>query len=175
MSEKEKIYIFDDGSIASRLLQHELKDKYEIKAVGVNVSDTVVEWFSKISPDRKVHLHCTYEQLSADHEQLRRDIKKAESLGFTNLIFLDYEGLDEKTLKYRAQDAGISDIKLTGKPEAIAIDVPDEKPYIEVPGKVDPDDEMKGLDSRDNFIARRKDEEDKSIKSKFRKKFVSGL
>ena len=164
MSEKEKIYIFDDGSIASRLLQHELKDKYEIKVVGVNVSDTVYEWFTKINADRKIHLHCTYEQLIADNEKLRKEIKKAESLGFTNLIFLDYEGLDEKTLNYRAKVAGIKeDIKLTGKPEAIAL--------------VDPDDEMKdNVVGSEGLVDEVNDDTDKTSNTrKFSKKFVRDL
>ena len=153
--EKEKIYVFDDGSLESKLLQHELKDKYDIKAVGVNVSDNLLECFAKIQPDRKVHLHYTYEEYAADHEQLRRDIQRVQALGFKNLVVLDYEGLDEKTMRYRAKAANLlgtekpyveepgNDIKLTGKPVAIAIDD--------------------------------KDEKDQSITKKFRKKFVSGL
>lgn len=163
MSEKEKIYIFDDGSLESKLLQYELKDKYDIKAVGVNVSDNLLECFTKIQPDRKVHLHYTYEEYAADHEQLRKDIQKVQAMGFKNLVVLDYEGLDEKTMRYRAKAANLlgtekpykeefnlintmkiqEDIKLTGKPVAIAIDD--------------------------------KDEKDKSIKPKTRKKFVPNL
>ncbi len=132
MSEREEIVIFDDGSIASRLLQHELKDKYDIKVVGVNIADDLFECFAKISSDKKVHLHYTYEKYAENKEQLRKDIQNIEHLGFRNLVVLDYEGLDQKTMEYRAADAGIvgrdkegrPDIKVTGKPVAIILDEP---------------------------------------------------
>ena len=105
MSEN-KFYVFDDGSIASKLLRHEYKDAEVVK---VNGSDNLVEQFTKFDNNngRKIYLPFYVEQLAANNEQLRKDIQKVESLGFRNLLVLPLEGVDEKAINQMAKDAGI--------------------------------------------------------------------
>ena len=104
----ERIYVFDNGSVASKLLQHEYKDAEVVKVNGTDL----VENFTKFdnNKERKIYLPFTVEQLAANNEQLRRDIQKVESLGFRNLIVLPYEGQSELTIKYKAKEAGLTEV-----------------------------------------------------------------
>ena len=124
-----KIYVLDNGSAGSKLLQEEYKNTYDIDVIKVNGSDSLVRQFTKIdNKDRiKIFLPFTVQDLVAYNEKLRREIREVEALGFKNLIVLPYEGHDAKTIEQKAKEAGIKDdIRLTGKPEAIAIDADDE-------------------------------------------------
>ena len=101
--------VFDNGSIASKLLQSELKDAAVVKVSG----NDLVENFTKFDPkkDSRIYLPFTVEELVANNEQLRKDITKVESLGFKNQIVLPYEGDDKKTIAYRAKQAGVDNEK----------------------------------------------------------------
>ena len=100
-----RIQIYDDGSVASKLLQHEQKDTEVIKVSGTDL----VENFTKFNnnDNSRVYLPFTVEQLAANNEQLRKDIQKVESLGFRNLLVLPFEGNTEKDIEQRAKDAGV--------------------------------------------------------------------
>jgi hypothetical protein len=100
----EKIFVFDDGSIGSKLLQDELKERYDIKLIKVNPEDDLLTWFSPIDEEVKIHLHFCYEDYLKDHEKLRKEIQRLELGGYKNRIVLDYEGLDRKTMESRAAD-----------------------------------------------------------------------
>jgi pyruvate/oxaloacetate carboxyltransferase len=99
-----KIYVLDNGSLGSRLLQHEYKDQYEITPVKVNKGD-LVEQFTKIENKDgiKVFLPFDVEDLVADNEKLRREIQKVEHLGFRNLIVLPYEGRSKQEIEFFAK------------------------------------------------------------------------
>ena len=101
----DRIFVFDNGSVASKLLQYENKDAEVIKVSGTDL----VQQFTKFDNNkgRKIYLPFTVEQLAANNEQLRREIQKVESLGFKNLIVLPYEGRDEQTIRQKAKEAGI--------------------------------------------------------------------
>lgn len=107
----DKIFIFDNGSVGSKLLQHDYKDQYDIDLIKVNKSDDLVEQFTKIDNKDgiKIFLPFCVEELAADNEKKRKEIQKVESLGFRNLIVLPYEGRDEKTLNFKAKEAGIEE------------------------------------------------------------------
>lgn len=171
--EKEKVQMFDDDSKAFKLLWHEIKDVKNVvvhdirDAVVQDFKDTdeyLLNAFTKASDKINTYLHYTSDDLRKDNEAKRRAIEKVERVGFKNKVVLPMEGMDDKTVEARyhklpgdAEKCEICgknrDIKLTGKPEAIAIDEPD------VP---------KGLDDNDNYIARRDDDQTKTTKKKNR-------
>jgi len=101
----EKI-VFDNGSIASKLLQDELKDAKVVKVSGTNLLENFTQFDSK-KQDQRIYLPFTSDQLIANNEQIRKDIQKVEGVGFKNQVVLPYEGDDEKTIKYRAKRAGL--------------------------------------------------------------------
>jgi hypothetical protein len=125
----EKIYIIDDGSIASQLLQHEYKDKYDVKTIEVNPGLSLLESFTKVGQDRKTHLHLPHEVLSSNHEQYRKEIRKLELMGYKNLIVLPYEGLDWKTLTERARKAGITKVQDRQNKNKVIVEDETDKPY----------------------------------------------
>lgn len=94
--------IYDDGSAGSRLLQKEQKDAQVIKVSGSDL----VQNFTKFDPknDDRIYLPFSADELSANNEQIRKDIQKVESLGFKNQIVLPFEGDIKKDVEYRAKD-----------------------------------------------------------------------
>jgi len=118
----EKI-VFDNGSIASKLLQDELKDAKVVKVSGTNLLENFTQFDSK-KTDQRIYLPFTSDDLIANNAQIRDEITKVESLGFRNQVVLPFEGSDSKTIEYRAKDAGIS-----GKGE---VKDEDKKPYTAV-------------------------------------------
>jgi len=113
---KESIYVFDDGSIGSQLLQHELKDQYDIQTIKVaGKKEDIEDWFNLIKQDYKIHLHFCYEDYT---EAFRRTIQKIEAKGFKNRIVLSYEGMDCVTMNKRAKQKGLGESK-------VGVDVPE--------------------------------------------------
>ncbi len=115
----EKIVV-DNGSIASKLLQHELKDAKVVKVTGKDLLQNFTHFDPK-KTDQRIYLPFTSDQLAANNEQIRNEIAKVEGVGFRNQVVLPYEGNDSKTIEYRAKDAGIVN------------KVEDNKPYTSVP------------------------------------------
>ena len=105
-----KIYILDNGSVGSKLLQEEYKGTFDIDVVKVNNSDSLVEQFTKVKNDgTKIFLPFVVEDLVAYNEKLRKEIQEVEALGFKNLLVLPYEGNERKLIEFRAKNAGIPD------------------------------------------------------------------
>src|SRR6187431_456225 len=123
----EKI-VFDNGSIASKLLAKELEGAKVVKVTGSDLVQNFTQFDSK-KTDQRIYLPFTSDDLVANNEQLRKDIASVEAVGFRNQVVLPFEGSDSKTIEYRAKDAGIS-----GKGEVK--DESDKKPYTTVnPGR----------------------------------------
>ena len=132
----EKI-IFDNGSTASKLLQHELKDAKVVKVTGSDLVQNFTQFDSK-KQDQRIYLPFTSDDLVANNEQLRKDIASVEAVGFRNQVVLPFEGNDNKTIKYRAIDAGLIKVdKNTGEIlKGVDKDESDKKPYTTVnPGR----------------------------------------
>lgn len=107
MSKLKKIVV-DDGSIASKLLQHEYKDAQVQKVNGTNI----IEWFTKFDPKRdndRIYLPFSADSLVENNEQRRNEVNKVKALGFSNLVVLPYEGDSEQTIKERAVKAKVAD------------------------------------------------------------------
>ena len=104
----DKIKVYDNGSVGSKLLQHEYKGAQVVKG-----GPDLVESFTKIDNKDgvKIFLPFTVQELVADNELKRREIAKLESLGFKNLIVLPYEGHDNQYIKETAIKAGLIDTK----------------------------------------------------------------
>ncbi|HTH22896.1 MAG TPA: hypothetical protein VL854_11815 [Nitrososphaeraceae archaeon] len=123
-----KVYVFQDGSLASQLLQAELKERnIDVEVKDVQDLDLITEWFTKVDHKYKTYLHFCYEEYTDNNELLRKEIDKIERLGFKNQIVREYEGLDLKTMYDRCKQRGFKQIKF---------------PKVAM-GQVDPDDEMK--------------------------------
>jgi len=135
-----KVYIFQDGTLASQLLQAELRERNLDLDIKVVDSEDVIEWFTKIEPDQKVYLHFCYEDYIKDNEKLRRELAKLEHLGFRNLIVREYEGLDRKTMEQRCKDRGFKTVKIYDKTLLNKDEVEIDKPYFEVKGNKDEND-----------------------------------
>ncbi len=150
-----RVNIFDDGSAGSFLLKSELKKRnFEVNSIKVDGKD-IVNWFTKVGHNQKTYLHFCYEDYVENHEHLRREIEKVERLGFRNDIVKEYEGLDRKTMIYRANKAGyepkgwkpigqILTLEATGE---WTVDKSNEATIKQVKElyRIDPDDEMKSL------------------------------
>jgi len=101
----EKI-VFDNGSIASKLLAKELEGAKVVKVTGSDLVQNFTQFDSK-KTDQRIYLPFTSDDLVANNAQIRDEITKVEGLGFRNQVVLPYEGNDDKTIKYRAIDAGL--------------------------------------------------------------------
>ena len=139
-----KVYVFQDGSLASQLLQAELKERnIDVEVKDVQDLDLITEWFTKVDHKYKTYLHFCYEEYTDNNELLRKEIDKIERLGFKNQIVREYEGLDLKTMYDRCKQRGFKSIKLP-KIET--------QPAGGFTYNVDPDDEMKYMEAvRDVF------------------------
>ena len=100
----DKIFVLDDGSPGSKLLQEEYKDQYDIKVIKVN-KGSLVEQFTKVeNKDRiKIFLPFDADDLVKDNELKRREIKEVESLGYRNLLVLPYEGASKFEIEFKAK------------------------------------------------------------------------
>jgi len=130
-----KVYVFQDGTLESQLLQAELRERDLDLDVKVVDSEDVIEWFTKIKPDQKVYLHLCYEDYIKNNEKLRRELDKLERMGFKNLIVREYEGLDRKTMEQRCKDRGFKTVKVYDRSLLNKDEVEIDKPYFEIPGK----------------------------------------
>ena len=139
MSEN-KFYVYDNGSVASKLLQHEYKDAEVIKVS----SSSILEGFTKFDPkkERKILLPFTVEELADNNERIRKDIQAVEAVGFKNLVVLPYEGDTKDEIQKRAKIAGVdSEQKTLKQPtevlkgEAITNEDDKNKPYKTVTGR----------------------------------------
>lgn len=146
--------IADNGSPGSRLLKRDYPDA-EIVNVG---GDDVVEWFKSIDPESKIFLPFNADDLRKDNERLREVLRAIETKGFN--IVLPYEGMDERTQVFKADEwrhgEPLKEVNPLAGPE------------------VDPDDEMKATteSQADEFVLQGEDdiesEEDVKPKSKSR-------
>ncbi len=124
----EKI-VFDNGSIASKLLAKELEGAKVVKVTGNDLVQNFTQFDSK-KTDQRIYLPFTSDDLVANNAQIRDEITKVESLGFRNQVVLPYEGNDNKTIKYRAIDAGIE--KNSGEVLKGEVNIDQNKPYTTV-------------------------------------------
>ena len=101
----DKIFVLDDGSPGSKLIQEEFKDQYKIQTVKVDGSKRLKEQFTKVeNKDRiKIFLPFDADDLVKDNELKRREIKEVESLGYRNLLVLPYEGASKFEIEFRAK------------------------------------------------------------------------
>jgi len=143
-----KVYVFQDGSLASQLLQAELKERnIDVEVKDVQDLDLITEWFTKVDHKYKTYLHFCYEEYTDNNELLRKEIDKIERLGFKNQIVREYEGLDLKTMYDRCKQRGFKSIKIPYVKDAKEGDIgntyqiPDRPQFPSI--QVDPDDEMK--------------------------------
>jgi|GEM_PF-3444431 len=127
----EKI-VFDNGSIASKLLAKELEGAKVVKVTGSDLVQNFTQFDSK-KQDQRIYLPFTSDDLVANNAQIRDEITKVESLGFRNQVVLPYEGNDNKTIKYRAVDAGILKVdKNTGEILKGEVNIDQNKPSTTV-------------------------------------------
>ena len=162
-----KVYVFQDGSLASQLLQAELKERnIDVEVKDVQDLDLITEWFTKVDHKYKTYLHFCYEEYTDNNELLRKEIDKIERLGFKNQIVREYEGLDLKTMYDRCKQRGFKQIKIPEKSkegfivndfggqaviedkrysgESVVKPISDSIPDMQINSQlVDPDDEMK--------------------------------
>jgi len=159
-----KVYVFQDGTLASQLLQAELRERDLDLDVKVVDSEDVIDWFTKIEPDQKIYLHFCYEDYIKDNEKLRRELSKLEHLGFRNLIVREYEGLDKKTMEQRCKDRGFKHIKpeWTEKHDKI-VEIEYDKKYL---GKLGDSFTDKSNVETTNKVMEEYNEDDKPVKKR---------
>jgi|SRR6476620_1331506 len=148
----EKIFAFDDGSIESKVMQHELKNTYDIQPIKVEKYEDLPTWLDNaikyiegtFTGIIKIFLHFPFEDYI--QKDIRTVIQEAERKNPKLRIIPWYEQAHRQGLQNRAANYGITteiydktllnkDVVEKEKPELI-IPHDDPNPYLEKLGKV---------------------------------------
>jgi len=104
-----KVYLFDDGTIESKLLKHESERNPDIEIEVIKrvyKPDNITNYLDAVPNDAIVHLHFTKEDfLKYDIDSQRNKIR---SLSPNLSLFFAYEFLNKDVAVSKAQLAGIS-------------------------------------------------------------------
>ena len=147
MSSRESAIIFDDGSIESKVLQHELKTSYDITTVSVNQYQPgdLQKWLEKsieiteglLKGIVKVILHFPFEDYV--QKDIRTEIMELQRKNPNLRIIPWYEQAPRDNIKNRAANYGImEDMPPREQPNRVQEQLKDIKETV-----IDPDDEMK--------------------------------
>lgn len=139
---RESAIVFNDGSIESKVLQHELKTSYDLQVIDVPKYEDLQKWVEKaieytegtLKGILKIILHFPIEDYI--QKDIRDQIMAIQEKNPNLRIIAWYEQASREGLKNRAENYGIIDWKSTPPPEPEQV-----KPTI------DPDDEMKNIAS----------------------------
>ena len=121
-------YIFDDGSLESKVLQHEIKGTVVKVKPYTKIDDWLAEIINEDDEIKKVFLHFCYEQVTPG---IRAEINTALSNYPQIRIVLQYENMDRRTIENKAKDyLDIRRMKEHIPPsELLPIDEPDDIAY----------------------------------------------
>src|SRR6476659_4399050 len=110
----EKIFAFDDGSIESKVMQHELKNTYDIQPIKVEKYEDLPTWLDKaikytegaFTGIIKIFLHFPFEDYI--QKDIRTVIQEAERKNPKLRIIPWYEQAHRQGLQNRAANYGIT-------------------------------------------------------------------
>jgi hypothetical protein len=114
MNKPEKIFAFDDGSIESKVMQHELKNTYDIQPIKVEKYDDLPTWLETaikytegaFTGIIKIFLHFPFEDYI--QKDIRTVIQEAERKNPKLRIIPWYEQAHRQGLQNRAANYGIT-------------------------------------------------------------------
>jgi len=141
MSSREPAIVFDDGSIESKVLQHELKTSYDITVVPVDKYEDLPKWLDEAIKKTeglfkgiiKIFLHFPFEDYVT--KDIRTQMMEIEHNNTNIRIIPWYEQAPRDRIKNRAANYGI--VAEPVKPNRVQEQLKDIKETI-----IDPDDEM---------------------------------
>jgi len=112
-----KVYLFDDGTIESKLLKHdsERNKDIEIEVIErVYKPDNILNYLPQVPNDAIVHFHfCKEDFLKYDIDAQRNKIRSS----YPNLsLFFAYEFLNKDVAVSKAQLAGIESVDISAVP-----------------------------------------------------------
>ena len=114
---KEEAYVFNDGSLESKLIQYELKNNYDVKVFDVKPYTKLDNWLAEVIDERdgiiKVFLHFPYEDYLL--KGIRDEIMNAGLVYPKIRVIPWYEQAHRDGLAHRAANYGIN--KDEQKPE----------------------------------------------------------
>ena len=114
MNKPEKIFAFDDGSIESKVMQHELKNTYDIQPIKVEKYEDLPTWLETaikytegaFTGIVKIFLHFPFEDYI--QKDIRTVIQEAERKNPKLRIIPWYEQAHRQGLQNRAANYGIT-------------------------------------------------------------------
>jgi len=114
MNKPEKIFAFDDGSLESKVMQHELKNTYDIQPIKVEKYDDLPTWLETaikytegaFTGIIKIFLHFPFEDYI--QKDIRTVIQEAERKNPKLRIIPWYEQAHRQGLQNRAANYGIT-------------------------------------------------------------------
>jgi len=140
----EKIYVFDDGSLESKVMQYELKNTYDMTVIKAQPDKKLSEWLKQIDDQFnkiiKIFLHFPFEFYIT--KDIRTEILEAEHKNPKIRIIGWYEQASRDSIKHRAINYGIMDLGVKSKQEVEEIKKSFEPDKTII---VDPDTEMKDI------------------------------
>ena len=108
-------YVFDDGSINSKVLQFEIKDA---EVIEVKPYTKLEDWLTAIpikdnEEIQKIFLHFCSGDLIRQDVDIRTDVMEAQHKYPNMRIILQYEQMDRQTIENRARKYGITTNTMT--------------------------------------------------------------
>jgi len=152
MSSREPAIVFDDGSIESKVLQHELKTSYDITVVPVDKYEDLPKWLDEAIKKTeglfkgiiKIFLHFPFEDYVT--KDIRTQMMEIEHNNSNIRIIAWYEQAPRDRIKIRAANYGIvaEPVKQIAVDEITINECSGGGEFRKPVGVViDPDDEMK--------------------------------
>jgi len=112
-----KVYLFDDGTIESKLLKHDSERNPDIEIEVIKRAykpDNIVNYLPQVPNDATVHFHfCKEDFLKYDIDSQRNKIR---SLSPNLSLFFAYEFLNKDVAVSKAQLAGIESVDISSVP-----------------------------------------------------------
>ncbi len=120
MSAKEEIVIFDDGSLESKVMQHELKNTYKLNVFQVKPYTKLDTWLAETIDEtdqvQKIFLHFPFEDYIDTKKDIRTEISEAGRKYPLLRVIPWYEQTHRDAIQNRANTYGISvdEVKSSG-------------------------------------------------------------
>src|SRR4030095_6222742 len=123
MSAKEEIVIFDDGSLESKVMQHELKNTYKLNVFQVKPYTKLDIWLAETIDEtdevQKIFLHFPFEDYIDTKKDIRTEIQEAGRKYPLLRVIPWYEQTHKDAIQNRANSYGVTAEQPKPEPDPI--------------------------------------------------------